>query len=232
MKAKKERRKQRKLSTHTIPPEGDTCDNPVDFPLGKASALIDLAQLTARSSSVAESDSKKRKKRKLDHLVEEDSEEDHQPTPVDADGPNLVDGPESSHALPLFPLPTHPDAPSKTELALQGLNKAQIEAELVDPNYTFSIDLGIDSDKSALGLKTRKRLIDLGINELFAGTSHPFAREVLLVAKVEQFRRPLFRFYSDQNTNTPVFTTHITRRGMCASQPRLVAERRSRTRCQ
>ena len=232
MKAKKERRKQRKLSTHTIPPEGDTCDNPVDFPPGKTSALIDLAQLTARSSSVAESDSKKRKKRKLDHLVEEDSEEDHQPTPVDADGPNIVDGPESSHALPLFPLPTHPDAPSKTELALQGLNKAQIEAELVDPNYTFSIDLGIDSDKSALGLKTRKRLIDLGINELFAGTSYPFAREVLLVAKVEQFRRPLFHFCLGPSTNTLAFTTRITHPETCVSRPRLVAGRRSHTPCQ
>lgn len=138
--------------------------------------MIDLARLTGEPGFVAEGDSKKRKKRKLDHSMEEGSVEVHQLRPVEADVSNPVDEPGSNHALPLFPLPTHPDAPSKTELALQGLDRAQIEAELVDPNYTLSIDLDADNDKSALGLKTRKRLIDLGVNELFAGISHLFAR--------------------------------------------------------
>ena len=198
--------------------------------------MIDLAQLTGRSKLAGEDGSKKRKKRKLDHSILEGSAEDHQL--VEADEPNLGDEatlrdePESVHALPLFPLPTHPDAPSKAELALQGLDRAQIEAELVDPNSTLSIDLDADNNNSALGLKTRRMLIDLGINELFAGISHSFPRLVLLDAKVEQFRRPSFRFCSGPGTNTLAFTTHITRRGTYASRPRLVAGRPLHTHCQ
>lgn len=77
-------------------------------------------------------------------------------------------------ALPQFPLPSRPEAPSKTELALQGLNRAQIEAELVNPNSTLPINLDADNSQSTLGLKTRKRLMELGINDLFAGIPHPF----------------------------------------------------------
>ena len=136
--------------------------------------MINLAQLTGGSKSAAEDGSKKRKKRKLDHSIHEGSAEDHQPPPVEADEPNFGDDPESNRALPLFPLPIRPDAPSKTELALQGLDRAQAEAELVDPNSMLSIDLDADNNGSALGLKTRRVLIDLGINELFAGISHFF----------------------------------------------------------
>lgn len=177
LKAKKERRKQRSLSTRVgILPEGEASDNPEGVPPEKKPTMIDLAQLTGESGFVAEGDSKKRKKRKLDHSIEEDFLEDHQPRPVEADESNLVGELGSNHALPLFPLPIRPDAPSKAELALQGLDRAQIEAELVDPSYTFSIDLDPDDEKSALSFKTRKRLIDLGVNELFAGISDSFAR--------------------------------------------------------
>jgi len=179
LKAKKERRKQRKNSVRSGGlPEAETDDNPEDAPPEKTSTVIDLTQLTKQSSSVAEDDSKRRKKRKLDHSITEDSVEDQQSRTTGADEPDLVDESGSKRALPLFPLPTRPDAPSKTELALQGLDRAQIEAELVDPNSTLSIDLDTGNSKSTLGLKTRKRLVDLGINELFAGISHSFARYI------------------------------------------------------
>ena len=182
LKAKKERRKQRKLPTRdSTLPEGETGDNPEGVPPEKSSTVVDLAQLTGQSRSVADGDPKKRKKRKLYHSIEEGST-DHQPRPVEADESNLVAEPGSNLALPQFPLPTRPDVPSKTELALQGLDRAQIEAELVDPNFTLSIDLDTGDNQSALGLKTRKRLIDLGVNELFAGTSHLFAHEAILTA--------------------------------------------------
>jgi ATP-dependent RNA helicase DDX51/DBP6 len=233
LRAKKERRKQRKISTgDSILPEGETGDNPEDAPPGKTSTVIDLIEPTEHSRFVVEDDSRERKKRKLDHSIEEGSAEDNQPRPVEVDGPNPVDEPGSNHSLPLFPLPTRPDAPSKIELALQGLDKAQIEAELVDPSSTLSIDLDADDDRSALGLKTRKRLIDLGINELFAGIFHSSVRWVPSVAKGEQFRRPLSRFCSDPDTSTPVFMTHITHRGTYAFRPRLAAGRRSHTHCQ
>ena len=228
LKAKKERRKQRKISTGSGGlPEEETTDNPEDAPPENTSTVIDLTQLAEQSRFIAEGSSKKRKKRKLDHPTPEGSGEDQQSQPVEADDPNPVDDSGSNCALPQFPLPTHPDPPSKNELALQGLDRAQIEAELVDPNCTFSIDLDTDNDQSVLSLKTRKRLIDLGVNELFAGISHYFSREVFLAAKVKQFRRPLFRSCFDPETNTPAFTIHITRRRTYVFRLLLAAGRRS-----
>ena len=104
---------------------------------------------------------------------------------VRADEHKAVDELVPNRALPRFPLPTRPDAPSKAELSLQGLGKAQIEAELVDSNSTFPIDSDADGSQSALSLKTRKRLIDLGIKVLFAGISHPFPSQAFPVTKVE-----------------------------------------------
>lgn len=227
LKAKKERRKQRKIYTGDAAlPEGETSDNPGGVPLEPTSAVIDPTKPTEESRFATEDDPKKGKKRKLSHSIAESSVDD-QPQPVEAVEPNLVDESGLSRALPRFPLPTHPDAPSKTELALQGLDKAQIEAELVDPNSTLPIDLSADNNRSVLGLKTRKSLIDLGVNELFAGISHYFPHSVFLTAKVEQFRRPLFRFCFDPDTNIPDSTTHIAHHGMCVSRPLLVAGRRS-----
>ncbi|PCH42274.1 DEAD-domain-containing protein [Wolfiporia cocos MD-104 SS10] len=72
-------------------------------------------------------------------------------------------------ALPSFPRPTRPDAPSKTTLALQGLDKALVEAELVDPAKTLLFSSELDpEDGTGLSEKARKRLKDLGITELFA----------------------------------------------------------------
>lgn len=153
-------------------PEGEEGENPENGPPEKTSAVIDLTQLAHRPKFTAGDESLKRKKRKQDHLTAEDSMGDKKPQLVEADEPKLVDDPVPT--LPRFPLPTCPNAPSKTELALQGLNRAQIEAELVDPSSTLPVDLDADNDRSVLSLKTRKRLIDLGVNGLFAGISHPF----------------------------------------------------------
>ena len=230
LKAKRERRKQRKIHTRDGGlPEEETGDNPDDVPSETISTVIDPAQPAEQPRFVTEDGSKK-KKRKLAHSTAEGSADD-QPQPVRTDEPNLMDEPGSSRTLPRFPLPTRPDAPSKTELALQGLDRAQIEAELVDPNSTLPIDLGADNNRTALGLKTRKRLIDLGVNELFAGISHYFPHSLFPTAKVEQFRRQLFRFCFDPDTNTPVFMTHITRHGICVFRLLLVAGRRSHMHC-
>lgn len=211
-------------------PEEEEGDNPEDVPPEKTSAVIDPTRLTERPKFAAGHESPERKKRKLDRSTAKGSLGDQQLQLIDADEPKLVDEPVHKPALPQFPLPTRPNAPSKTELALQGLDRAQIEAELVDPSSTLSINLDGDSDRSVLDLKTRKRLIDLGINDLFAGILHPFPAGVS-AAKVEQFRRPLFRSCFGPDTNTPAFTTPITRREMCAFQPLLAVGRPWRMCC-
>ena len=155
-------------------PEEEEGDNVEDGPPENTSTVIDPTQLTERSKFAAGNESLKRKRRKLDHSVAEDSLGDQELQIVEANEPELVDESVSNRALPRFPLPTRPDAPSKTELAVQGLDRAQIEAELVDPSSTLPINLDADNGKSVLSLKTRKRLIDLGVNDLFAGISHPF----------------------------------------------------------
>jgi len=71
--------------------------------------------------------------------------------------------------LPSFPSPAAPDAPSKSVLALQGLDQALLDAEIVDPATSLPIPSGGEDTTTGLSEKTRKRLKDLGIVELFAG---------------------------------------------------------------
>ncbi|KAJ3757412.1 DEAD-domain-containing protein [Lentinula raphanica] len=91
--------------------------------------------------------------------------------------------PISQTALPIFPLPTHPSAPSnlKTTLALQGLDRALVDAEVVPPGRTMAVKIGSDKDRwnllfgfgsdsiaECLSEKMSRRLVELGIRELFA----------------------------------------------------------------
>ena len=77
--------------------------------------------------------------------------------------------------LPIFPLPSRPDAPEKSELASQGIDRALARAQLVDPS--LSTPLSFDEEEhgganAGLSARILKRLRDLGITELFAGTYH------------------------------------------------------------
>ncbi|KAI6039806.1 P-loop containing nucleoside triphosphate hydrolase protein [Pisolithus marmoratus] len=80
-------------------------------------------------------------------------------------------GPSSSpppDSLPLFPSPTAPDAPSKSVLAMQGVDKALLQAEVIDPATVLPILPSGEDERTGLSERTRKRLLDLGISELFA----------------------------------------------------------------
>jgi len=80
--------------------------------------------------------------------------------------------PPPPSVLPSFPLPTRPDAPAKAELASQGLDRALAHAQLVDPALSTPLPSGTEDDAgTGLSLKTRARLAELGITELFAGAS-------------------------------------------------------------
>jgi ATP-dependent RNA helicase DDX51/DBP6 len=75
--------------------------------------------------------------------------------------------------LPSFPLPTPPDAPPISVLALQGLDQALVDAEIVDPTTILPIPPDGDYDAgTSLTERTRRRLKELGITELFAGLHH------------------------------------------------------------
>ncbi|TFK28167.1 DEAD-domain-containing protein, partial [Coprinopsis marcescibilis] len=122
------------------------------------------------------------KRQKINEEVQEDedgdeqSHDDAEAMEVDAMDEVPVETPTtqpSGHldipvgTLPRFPLPSIPDAPSKSALALQGLDRKLIEAEIVDPSTVLPIS-GEGEGFARLSERTRMRLKDLGISELFA----------------------------------------------------------------
>lgn len=95
--------------------------------------------------------------------------------PLDAMDVEVFPQTENSQpSLPSFPLPALPDAPSKTLLALQGLDQALVDAEIVDPAKLLPIPHGEADGGTGLSERMRKRLSDLGITELFAGMIFPY----------------------------------------------------------
>ncbi|KAF8514545.1 DEAD-domain-containing protein [Hysterangium stoloniferum] len=72
------------------------------------------------------------------------------------------------NSLPTFDMPSVTIPGSQRTLALQGLDQGLIGAEIVDSSKTIPID-SLDSDTfGAISTKTKKRLKELGITDLFA----------------------------------------------------------------
>jgi ATP-dependent RNA helicase DDX51/DBP6 len=127
------------------------------------------------------------KRRKLEHVAED---VDMMEVSVWNTSPNEPDSAvleprklPTPVALPRFPLPVLPNAPSQSVLALQGLDPALVDAEIVDPSTSLAISPDAKEDTTTgLSQRMRRRLGELGINELFAGTVSPvnlFRNEVL-----------------------------------------------------
>ncbi|KAF8753365.1 DEAD box helicase family [Rhizoctonia solani] len=79
-----------------------------------------------------------------------ESRNEREPSPLDHNGDDSMDiepsqplsrptPPVELPALPSFPLPSQPAPPSKAVLALQGLDQAILEAEIIDPTITTRI---------------------------------------------------------------------------------------------
>lgn len=116
---------------------------------------------------------KRKHKKRASPLPEETDEPMHDDTtrPI---SPPLSPRPTSLEqlpALPSFPLPVHPAPPSKATLALQGLDRAILEAEIIDPSSSAPVPRSGQSDPLSLGLDDRMRdcLAELGVDSLFAG---------------------------------------------------------------
>ncbi|KAJ7454699.1 DEAD-domain-containing protein [Mycena latifolia] len=172
LKRKKQRRKNKPKATAGSAHASDEDDaesvseaDPNDEP------ALDEDLIEADAPQVEDKPRKEKRPKKRQKVVEE--EEDVEMPEEEAQDVMMVDPepapPAPLPTLPSFPLPTHPNAPSKSDLALQGLDQALVGAEIVDATGLLPIPPeGEDDGGTGLSEKTRKRLLDLGIVELFA----------------------------------------------------------------
>ncbi|KAI0360139.1 DEAD-domain-containing protein [Trametes cingulata] len=190
LKAKKERRKKRKaVGKHekSAEPSTPSAKKARDVTSGSEEEESSGSESESASEREAEhpvpvpakrtqkEESRPKKRRKLDTPEAEPGPRSASPEeaaePVAK--PSATPRPKSPTppvALPAFPQPRRPEAPSKTVLALQGLDKALIEAEVIDPATTVPLEASKEAQDERTGLseRMRKRLQDLGITELFA----------------------------------------------------------------
>ncbi|EMD34147.1 hypothetical protein CERSUDRAFT_125827 [Gelatoporia subvermispora B] len=191
LKAKKERRKNRKAGSRPTtgneprqhradaPHGSDTSESDDEEEDANQPKRSEFETMTEKAEKQSKEEERPRKRRKVDEPETREPEtaphSDNNIMQVDEDEaavPFPQDRPRSLTpvvALPSFPLPRRPDAPSRSTLALQGLDKALIDAEIVDPTQLSPFDTTPDSDSgTGLSEKMRKRLKDLGVSELFA----------------------------------------------------------------
>ncbi|KAL7279029.1 hypothetical protein ACG7TL_006862 [Trametes sanguinea] len=194
LKAKKERRKKRKTLTKSgtvtgtkttsgkdqhASDESDSSESESESDDASEAEVEAVESLPVKRTQTEEPRPKKR--RKLD-TPESNASRPTSPkqtvrVPSEPPTTSRPRSPTPSVALPAFPQPRRPDAPSKTVLALQGLDKALIEAEVIDPATTLPLQASQDKQDERTGLSARmcKRLSDLGIAELFAGSGKTLA---------------------------------------------------------
>ncbi|RDX57579.1 DEAD-domain-containing protein [Lentinus brumalis] len=184
LKAKKERRKKRKaLPGEPKAPKKRQEDESATEESGSSGSEAEegledgeqeVAAVPVLAKAKEDGGERPKKRRKLDtppprpsSTPEDNIEVDESEEPAVQPRPR---SPTPPVALPAFPQPRRPEAPSKNVLALQGLDKALIEAEIVNPATTLPLDVAKDVQDERTGLsgKMRRRLQDLGITELFA----------------------------------------------------------------
>lgn len=165
LRRKKERRKVKSKAPATAnadKSDDDTCDDKDEF---DAEDAVDKMGETA-VTEVEQMERRPKKRRKNIEASEDVIMEGVYDETQWLDRPQART-PEAT--LPSFPLPALPDPPSASILALQGLDQALVDAEIVDPATVMTIPDGEDNGGTGLSEKIRKRLKDLGITELFAG---------------------------------------------------------------
>lgn len=127
--------------------------------------------------------------------------------------------PEALGALPSFPLPAHPNAPSKSLLALQGLDDALLGAELISPITTLPIPSGQDDGGTRLSERMRKRLKDIGITELFAGGFLAPQRRALIDSVYFTVQTALLPFLLPLDISNQLYLPYKPPRDVCVSAP-------------
>ncbi|KAF8207124.1 P-loop containing nucleoside triphosphate hydrolase protein [Mycena galopus ATCC 62051] len=176
LKRKKQRRKNKPKAATGAVSESDDAEDAEILPDAHAEEQDDAEQVLAEKDTPQAEDTPRKEKRpkKRQKVAENDGdvemlEPEAQDIPQDLVTEDAALGPAPLPTLPSFPLPALPDAPSKSVLALQGLDRALVSAELVDSTGLMPIPPdGEDDGGTGLTEKTRKRLLELGIVELFA----------------------------------------------------------------
>ena len=193
LKAKKERRKKRKVqSASTAPTEeqhADVSDDDVDVNVngGEDSVSSEPSIHPMAATKYDENRGERKEKRSKKRRKVEHAEDEVYPTMIgveegdvrserEGDQPPGTSptrrSPTPQVSLPIFPLPKRPEGPSRSTLAMQGLDQALIEAEFVDPQKSVSLAReGDEGSRYGIREKMAQRLNDLGIEELFAGMS-------------------------------------------------------------
>ena len=174
LKKKKERRKARKsaavaTSKHSAPQKQGEEEN----------ASVSESEGSSGEDAQPEVLKPSRKKRKT--IAVEDAEQQGATAEVleddEADMPKER-SPIPTTTFPSFSAPVAPNAPSKSELALQGVDKALLDAETISSTHTLPLDAfctGSSSDAQRLPVlsdRMKRRLLELEIVELFAGEYH------------------------------------------------------------
>lgn len=130
-----------------------------------------------REERKARKEKRPKKKRKTE-AVDEQEEDISRPVMEDAIDPKESDirvettqkptQSDSTVPIPSFPMPVQPPPASRAQLALQGMDSAMLEAEIIDPGLTDDVK-DQNGVSSCLSGRMLKRLDELGITELFAG---------------------------------------------------------------
>jgi hypothetical protein len=164
-------------------------------------ALLEVETTKGSQNDMADDEKRSKKRRRIS-----DSDRDvdmASPIPLQAEAPDArISANQKSlsiaAALPPFPILAVPDAPSKSDLALQGLDQALLDAEIVDPATSVLLSSEEGNDTMGLSEKMRKRLKDLAITELFAGMFF-----LMYSSKANAFRQDMhIHFFSANKTIT------------------------------
>ena len=177
LKAKKDRRKNRKALN--VPQVVDKPASNVrilsgsseeNFPDGEATteeqSMVQLPAVANMSGTGAEGITPLKKRRK-NQAGSGDERMDLDQPPTLQQRPAMNTGQEETAPLRSFPVLKQPERHSKSDLVRQGLGQSLANAEVIDPQTTISLR---EENHVTRGIstRTRKRLEELGITELFA----------------------------------------------------------------
>ena len=191
LKRKKERRKQRSKGSGEVQ-DGEVAVDDVE---DDVDAVDDDDRVGSPENSNPTTPLPSKPKRPKKRRRVEDEHDDDDAMAVDTENlsprtsPERPRTPDTLPALPSFPLPALPNAPSKSELALLGLDRALVGAELIPPSTILPIPLAKEDGGTRLSERTRRRLRDIGVTELFAGKTLISCVWVLLLS-IAQCKRP------------------------------------------